>query len=110
MSMLELDYYEDQGINETSVDMDEPIFIPSSKPMGMGIDMAFMHSYTFDIFTHFSLYYSPYNEISTPTKFRKWGLKDMKIPENRIHTIHLIEREVDTYIELKTGEHFYKIY
>lgn len=108
--MLEVDYYEDNEINETSVDMDDPIFIPSSRPIGICIDTTFMNGYTFDIFTHFSLYYSSYNEITTPTKFRKWGLKDMKTPENRIHTIHLIEREVDTFIELKTGEHFYKIY
>ena len=125
--MLEVDYYEDNEINETSVDMDDPIFIPSSRPVGIGIESTFVLEVpvtddtarfaltesdvlAFDTITHFSIYYSSYYEITTPRKFRKYGLKDMKIPENRIHTIHLIEREVDNCISLKTGEHFYKMY
>ena len=109
MSMIELEYQKLQ-INETSIDVNEPIFIPSSKPVGIGIESTFVRDLAFDIITHFSVYYSSYDEITTPRKFRKYGLKDMKIPENRIHTIHLIEREVDNCISLKTGEHFYKMY
>lgn len=106
--MMELEYNKLQ-INETSIDMNEPIFIPSSKPVGIGIESTFVLDLAFDTITHFSIYYSSYYEITTPRKFRKYGLKDMKIPENRIHTIHLIEREVDNCISLKTGEHFYKM-
>ena len=87
--MMELEYNKLQ-INETSIDMNEPIFIPSSKPVGIGIESTFVLDLAFDTITHFSIYYSSYYEITTPRKVPKYALKDMKRPENKIHTIKFI--------------------
>lgn len=108
--MLMFEYYfsDSETINETTIDIGEPLFIPSSKPVGLGIDTMFVHDRTFDELIHFSIYDSFYNQITTPSQFRKFGFKNIVNTVNQMHIMHLIEREIHNKVKLQTGENFYK--